>query len=88
MNRILTLVRWPSKPTFSLIGEIFAIKLGPVGLNQHNGNAEFPVDKDGGELAVNRDGMLRSGMEHGVNDSYERLDELLAKGSTAKTVSQ
>jgi uncharacterized protein YndB with AHSA1/START domain len=26
-----------------------------------------------------RDGMLRSGMERGVNDSYERLDELLAR---------
>lgn len=26
-----------------------------------------------------RDGMLQSGMEHGVNDGYERLDELLAK---------
>ena len=28
-----------------------------------------------------RDGMLRSGMEHGVVDSYERLDEILARGS-------
>jgi uncharacterized protein YndB with AHSA1/START domain len=26
-----------------------------------------------------RDGMLQSGMEEGVNDSYERLDELLEK---------
>ncbi len=26
-----------------------------------------------------RDGMLKSGMEEGVNDSYERLDELLEK---------
>lgn len=26
-----------------------------------------------------RDGMLRSGMEEGVNDSYERLDDLLDK---------
>jgi len=24
-----------------------------------------------------RDGMIESGMEEGVNDSYERLDELL-----------
>ncbi len=37
---------------------------------------------------ADRDGMLQSGMEHGVNDSYERLDELLARGSTAKTVSR
>lgn len=27
---------------------------------------------------ADRDGMLQSGMEHGVRDSYERLDELLA----------
>ena len=26
-----------------------------------------------------RDGELQSGMEEGVNDSYERLDELLEK---------
>lgn len=26
-----------------------------------------------------RDGMVQSGMEHGVNEGYERLDELLAK---------
>jgi len=26
-----------------------------------------------------RDGMMQSGMERGVNDSYDRLDELLAK---------
>jgi len=28
---------------------------------------------------ADRDGMLQSGMEEGVNDSYERLDELLKK---------
>ena len=27
-----------------------------------------------------RDGMIQSGMETGVNEGYERLDELLAKG--------
>ncbi|HYH12629.1 MAG TPA: SRPBCC family protein [Thermomicrobiales bacterium] len=26
-----------------------------------------------------RDGMLQSGMEHGVNDGYEQLDELVAR---------
>src|SRR5262245_41116912 len=26
-----------------------------------------------------RDGMVQAGMEHGVNEGYERLDELLAK---------
>ena len=28
---------------------------------------------------ADRDGMLQSGMEVGVNDSYDRLDELLKK---------
>lgn len=28
---------------------------------------------------TDRDGMLESGMEEGINDSYERLDELLEK---------
>jgi uncharacterized protein YndB with AHSA1/START domain len=31
------------------------------------------------QSVTDRDGMLQSGMERGVNDSYNRLDELLAK---------
>jgi uncharacterized protein YndB with AHSA1/START domain len=31
------------------------------------------------QSVVDRDGMLESGMEEGVNDSYDRLDELLKK---------
>ncbi len=31
------------------------------------------------QSVADRDGMLQAGMESGVNDSYERLDELLAK---------
>ena len=31
------------------------------------------------QSVVDRDGMLQSGMEEGVNDSYDRLDELLEK---------
>jgi uncharacterized protein YndB with AHSA1/START domain len=31
------------------------------------------------ESKEDRDGMLQSGMERGVNDSYERLDELFAR---------
>ena len=31
------------------------------------------------QSVADRDGMLQSGMESGVNDSYERLDELLEK---------
>lgn len=32
------------------------------------------------QSVVDRDGMIQSGMEKGVNDSQERLDELLEKG--------
>lgn len=31
------------------------------------------------QSVIDRDGMLQSGMEEGVNDSYDRLDELLKK---------
>ena len=31
------------------------------------------------QAVEDRDGMLQSGMEEGVNESYERLDELLEK---------
>jgi uncharacterized protein YndB with AHSA1/START domain len=31
------------------------------------------------QSVTDRDGMLQSGMEGGVNDSYDRLDELLEK---------
>jgi uncharacterized protein YndB with AHSA1/START domain len=31
------------------------------------------------QSVADRDGMIQSGMEHGVNEGYERLDELLAK---------
>ena len=31
------------------------------------------------QSVADRDGMLQSGMEEGVNDSYDRLDELLEK---------
>jgi uncharacterized protein YndB with AHSA1/START domain len=31
------------------------------------------------QSVADRDGMLQSGMERGVNDSHDRLDELLEK---------
>ena len=31
------------------------------------------------QSVADRDGMMQSGMEEGVNDSYDRLDELLRK---------
>ncbi|MBX3056849.1 MAG: SRPBCC family protein [Anaerolineae bacterium] len=32
------------------------------------------------QSVADRDGMIESGMEHGVNEGYERLDEILAAG--------
>jgi len=31
------------------------------------------------QSVADRDGMMQSGMEEGVNDSYDRLDELLKR---------
>ena len=31
------------------------------------------------QSVADRDGMVQAGMEHGVNEGYERLDEILAK---------
>jgi hypothetical protein len=33
-------------------------------------------------IGAERDGMLASGMEGGLNDSYSRLDELLADAAS------
>jgi uncharacterized protein YndB with AHSA1/START domain len=32
------------------------------------------------QSVADRDGMIQSGMEHGIKEGYERLDEILAKG--------
>ena len=37
------------------------------------------VDQSVYQSVADRDGMIQAGMEEGVNDSYERLDELFAK---------
>jgi hypothetical protein len=38
------------------------------------------------QSGADRDGMLQSDMERGVNDSHERLDELLEKSKKASQV--
>ena len=40
------------------------------------------------QSVAGRDAMLRSGMERGVNEGYERLDDLLAKRSAAGKAGQ
>jgi len=37
------------------------------------------------QSVADRDGMVQSGMERGVSESYEKLDEILAKQSAAKS---
>jgi uncharacterized protein YndB with AHSA1/START domain len=43
------------------------------------GNRTRLTDQSVFQSVEDRDGMVQSGMERGVKDSYERLDELLAK---------
>jgi uncharacterized protein YndB with AHSA1/START domain len=43
------------------------------------GNRTRLIDQSVFQSVEDRDGMLQSGMEEGVNDSYDRLDELLKK---------
>jgi uncharacterized protein YndB with AHSA1/START domain len=47
-----------------------------------NGRTRF-TNQSVFQSVADRDGMVASGMEHGVVDSYERLDELLAEGILA-----
>jgi uncharacterized protein YndB with AHSA1/START domain len=37
------------------------------------------------QSVADRDGMMQSGMEEGINDSYDRLDELLEKMKRGST---
>lgn len=43
------------------------------------GNRTKLTDQSVFQSVEDRDGMMQSGMEEGINDSYERLDELLEK---------
>ena len=43
------------------------------------GNRTKLINQSVFQSVTDRDGMLQSGMERGVNDSYDRLDELLEK---------
>jgi uncharacterized protein YndB with AHSA1/START domain len=64
--------------TFEFEGMPGHVSLNTITFEEHDGrillrqNAVFQSVED-------RDGMLQSGMEHGVNDSMERLDELIAR---------
>jgi len=59
------------------------VALGTVTLEALPGNRTRLVSQSVFQSIADRDGMVRSGMERGVNEGYERLDEVLAKGRTA-----
>jgi uncharacterized protein YndB with AHSA1/START domain len=59
------------------------VMLGTVKFEALPGNRTRLVSQSVFQLVADRDGMIQSGMERGVNEGYDRLDELLAKRSTA-----
>jgi len=54
--------------------------LGTVRLEALPGGRTRLTSQSVFQSVADRDGMLQSGMERGVNEGYERLDDLLAKG--------
>jgi uncharacterized protein YndB with AHSA1/START domain len=59
--------------------------LGTLKFEELPGNRTKLVSQSVFQSVADRDGMLRSGMERGVNDGYDRLDEILAKNRQTKT---
>lgn len=57
--------------------------LGTTRFEELPGNRSRVVHQSVFQSVADRDGMLQSGMERGVDDGYEKLDELLAKQVTA-----
>ncbi|MDP3066897.1 MAG: SRPBCC family protein [Methanobacteriaceae archaeon] len=53
--------------------------LGTERFEELPGNRTKLISQSVFQSVEDRDGMLQSGMEEGVNDSYDRLDELLEK---------
>lgn len=57
--------------------------LGTTKFEELPGNRTRLVHQSVFQSVADRDGMIQSGMEGGVSDGYEKLDELLAKETTA-----
>lgn len=55
------------------------VSLETATFEELQGGKTWVTTKSVFQSVVDRDGMLQSGMEKGVNDSHDRLDELLAK---------
>ena len=59
------------------------VSLESLALEEHDGRTTVRVHAVYQSVA-DRDGMVASGMEEGVNEGYERLDELLARLAPAR----
>ena len=64
---------------FEGLPEIGHVTLDTMRLEELPGNRTRATIHSVYQSVSDRDGMVQSGMEHGVNEGYERLDELLAK---------
>ena len=53
------------------------VVLGTLKFEELPGGRSRLVSQSVFQSVADRDGMIQSGMEHGVNDGYERLDEIL-----------
>jgi uncharacterized protein YndB with AHSA1/START domain len=64
---------------FEGLSEPGHVSLGMATFEELPGGKTWVMTKAVFQSVADRDGMVQSGMEKGVNDSHDRLDELLAK---------
>ena len=64
---------------FEGLPEAGHVLLDTLKLEELPGNRTRLIDQSLFQSVEDRDGMIQSGMEEGINESYERLDELLEK---------
>lgn len=68
--------------TFEYEGAPGHVSLDRLTLEEHDGQTTIRVHSTF-EAVADRDAMIANGMEHGVEDGYARLDELVARTRTA-----
>ncbi len=79
VNHEVSLERIISTFEFEGLPEPGHVLLDTLKLEELPGNRTKLTDQSVFQSVEDRDGMMQSGMEQGVNESYERLDELLEK---------
>ena len=82
-HEVLTPERIISTFEFEGLPEKGHVALGTVTFEALPGDRTRLVSQSVFQSVADRDGMVQSGMERGVNEGYERLDELLAREFTA-----